>query len=129
MRKLLETVLYFVPAGAPTPEHYADAEALETAHRVQVKFRNGTVTGNGSPEKTDYVAGEVIPVEYLKFPRITADGGVIANAEPTPAASTDNNSGLEANAGQGASLSDLASEIGTTGNTGGNTGWGTPTGT
>ena len=125
MPKIVHTCLYFVAHGAPTDAHFADAEAIETAHRVNVKFRNGTVPGSGAPELTDFVAGDPVPVEYLKYPRQTPEG--VTHAEQPADFTTNIDSGDETNAGEKPVLSDLASEIGSAGGSAPtNGGWGAP---
>lgn len=112
-----KVALYFLAHGALTPNAETEARAIAAAHNVDVKFRNGTVHNGGAPEKADFIAGEPVPIEYMKYPRISPEG--VTNAQPAPIAANVETS-VEANAGKSEVLQDLASEIGSTG------GWGTP---
>lgn len=76
MKKSIKIALYFLAHGKLTDAAQADAERIETAHAVNIKFRNGNAGGNGAPEKADYVAGDPIPLEYLKYPIVYGDGRV-----------------------------------------------------
>ena len=125
MNKTLKTCLYFLAGGALTEAASADAEAIERAHRVNVKFRNGSISNSGAPEFAEFVAGEPIPFEYMAYARLTASG--TENAAQTPAPAANINPGTQTDASQKPVSSDLASEIGSapSGNTTISGGWGT----
>jgi len=123
MRKSAKICLYFVADGAVTAAHLADVDAIETSHKVTVKFRNGSTPGNGAPEKADYIAGEPIPLAYLQsYPRLTVEG--VDNAELAATDTTNELGGMATDAGETPALSDLKTEIGSS-QSAGNGGWGT----
>lgn len=81
MKRNRKTALYFLDGGKLTPETEADAYAIEAAHNVNVKFRNGSIEASGAPEKSDFIAGGPIPTGYAGRDILTATGVIHATVD------------------------------------------------
>lgn len=89
MLNKLKRAIFFTVGSKVTPEEMEEAKAIELAHFLDVRLRNGAAfTFTMAPEPCEVLAGtitETIKKTYPALPIVTLDGAepvIVANSNP-----------------------------------------------